>query len=137
MGYKPTFRKPDGYWKVEVYSKELFDWLNSLKLVSIPEIFDKGELRHFVRGVYDSEGCLTIGKKSNGYPDYRIRIVNTNRILLETVQRILDKLGIPSNLGVHYKNRKGRKDCYVLDLHSKKRVLKFLGEINSKTEVVK
>jgi len=106
----------DKYFHVQTGSKEFVRWFQRLSLEEIGQLVVMHEM-DFIRGFYDSEGCLQPRLESKSF---RIDIKNTDLSLISMVQRMMLKLGFKTSI---YKiNREGiegmgnRKDIYNLYL---------------------
>lgn len=114
--------------KVSGSSKQLYDFLDG-SLESQKEYIEEYPT-DFLRGFFDSEG----GANQSGY-DKRVYCYNTNKTLLEYVKKLLDDLGISSNICQIYKSGsvgtiEGRdlvrtKDGYQLLIRSSDNIRKF------------
>jgi len=128
LGLNPYKSKPsDGYWQVVGYSKDLALKLQSVIFNEIKEQED-AILVMFIRGLYDSEGCLTIRKRKNRpSPQSSLRILNTDKPLLNLCKDILLKLGVHACI-----NRQSRKrDYFALCITSPYEIHSFLRKIDS------
>lgn len=112
------------YFSTGFKSKAFGEWYQQLTLQKIEELLDTPELMNsFIRGFYESDGSLK---------DYQISFGNTNKQLLELVQRLLIKLGyqgtnlIPTNAG---SKRPRRKKMYELYFCRKKQMHRFIKEV--------
>lgn len=106
----------DKYFYVQTGSKEFVRWFQGLSLEEIGQLVVMHEI-DFIRGVFDSEGCLQPRLESKSF---RIDMTNTNLILINMVQRMMLKLDFRTSI---YKiKREGiegmgnRKDVYHLYL---------------------
>lgn len=108
-------------WLVVAQSKKFYNWFKELTLADLEKIVE-GYEEHFIRGFYESEGCLDkcFGKK-------RIRITNTNKNLIMMACKMLVKLGFkPAIYTQEYKSQKKRKTAYTLHLYGDRVVDRFL-----------
>jgi DNA-binding transcriptional regulator WhiA len=107
------------YFRVEASSKAFYTWYKSMSLKDIESMLTSQELiASFIRGFYESEG--------NYYkPEHCIHIYNTDRELIEMLQRLLQKLGLNFNIYVKKHNGRSNKPLYVLHKKHGEEVRKF------------
>lgn len=118
MGLNPhnTYTDREGNHRVRAHSVDFYEWYKSLdlkKILSLIAGFDD----IFVRGFYESEGCINVHKSGR----MRIHIGNKNKQLLSMVQNIITSWGIPSGLYGPLKN-----GCSLLQIYGDEHVKKFL-----------
>ena len=114
----PTRAKPR--WVVTAQSKEFYDFFTSLTIEKLEQIVKNYE-QYFIRGFYESEGCVDISPN-----DYRIRIVNTDRELMEFVKRLLVRLGFNvSFYDQKYEWNGEKRKLYVIQIYGYQQVKKF------------
>jgi len=98
LGFNPNmhFYEKEERWIAQTKCKALWQFLRPFK-EDVNKVLDwmrsKEEKRAFIRGMYDSEGNLKIQKSRK-----IIRLSNTNKRLLEIIQKYLEDLGIKSEL---------------------------------------
>ena len=120
-----------GSFGVDITSAILCTSLVNLKIgyrktyqdLHIPEI-DKSLIRHFIRGYFDGDGCITgyVPKEKNKNPRFRMRFdidAKTNSLLLEFM-KFFEENDIHLNL-----NYLKRDDMYRLTTSSKKECAKI------------
>lgn len=85
-----------GRYRVRANSKTFVEWYKTLTLSKISIAFSKKKEFEsaFVKGFYESEGCLRANKRGNR----RICIANNNLDLLKLVQRILKRWKIDASI---------------------------------------
>ncbi|GBC72096.1 hypothetical protein HRbin02_01889 [Candidatus Calditenuaceae archaeon HR02] len=134
--YKPRWDKYLKRWVVKVRSKALYEILRKPidmeRIRPYIEHYEKSVVM-FIRGLADAES--DVGK------DGRIRIYNTNKLILEYAAELLAKPGIHSkiynrkmNTGVIIKERyylRRKSICYVLQIHQKISIMRFKDLIGS------
>lgn len=126
----------NGCWGVRICKKEFIDNLISFGFVlgrkthtvEVPDYIFKSNLkikRAFVRGLFDTDGCLNFmsinGNKEKNYP--RIRFSFASKNLINTLKVLLEDIGFDS-----YSWNSGNDYC--LCLAGKKKLLKWEKEIN-------
>ena len=123
IGLNPSYRPYKGYHIVEACSKLFYDWYKSLTLDNI-ENFCSGDKFSFIRGFYESEGCLSGSRRENGKVYFELKMTNTDLALLSLIQRILKKLGFDFKL---YKYRE--REVYDLRLYKQGEIGRFIDTI--------
>ena len=143
LGLKPIVaKKSDGRISVYCYSLVLYNFLKSVDLdyirkviVSKPELFS-----NFVKGFYESEGSIcrprkeTCKRRGVGWRTHvQLRMYNTNRKLLETIAKGLERYGIKARVYLvkrreQYK-KKSHHDLYAVVVQGVKHVENFLNFI--------
>lgn len=114
-------------FEMEAHSKLFYEWFKSLTLDQAYGLLQTPEMkREFVRGFYESEGCLHWQNKEN----FNLTLVNTNLKLLKMVKRILDDLGFDFYLYNGKKIRENWSRLYCLRINKRKSIERFLAEIN-------
>jgi len=132
-----------GVYGFQIWSNELIDFkYNILKLplgkkrnFSIPKeiIKNKKFWKYFLRGYFDTDGCLYLEKKKNGhYP--RIEMATISITFSQQLKELLDKMGF--NFSYYKENRKkhGWQDLYRIIIRGNKMVDKWFSEINPKNQ---
>lgn len=100
----------------EKYSKPMFEFIKSENFGGCVEIYP----RDFLRGVYDSEGCVNkLGK--------RISLSNTTLSTIQLTKNLLEKLGFHPRLNTFYHPR--WKTLYSLNIGRANEVARFSEEI--------
>lgn len=88
IGLNPNYRQDrHGYWHLQAQSKKFVEWFKGLVFEGIENLASLYPA-DFIRGFYDSEGCLTIHKSHK-----RLSMGNTKREKLKLVGKALQKLG--------------------------------------------
>lgn len=120
--------RKSGLYSLEAHSKHMVESLNKYGVIQnktyllkeIPfELIDDKYLNHFLRGIFDGDGCISISRK-----EYRIYISEYNYSLVEQIRDIIDS---KINKTVH--NRIVKTNCWVCTWHKKqdiRSVLDFL-----------
>lgn len=110
---------------VEAYSKPFCKWFKSLTFDEVYRLLQTPEMkREFIRGFYESEGCLSTGKNYRG-----MKIVNTNLELINLAQHILNDLGFYPHKYCRNPQPPSIKQLYSLALYKQKSIKRFLNEI--------
>lgn len=124
-------------WRATCSSREFVTWYKSLRLSEIFQMLDNREdlALQFFRGFYESEGCLSCSPAKSYYC---VVIANTDKPLLENIQRIMQELGYDFRLSAGKKPKPQvlndklanfRKPVYRLVLHKKAQVKELLLKI--------
>lgn len=120
--------RKSGLYSLEAHSKHMVESLNKYGVIQnktyllkeIPfELIDDKYLNHFLRGIFDGDGCISISRQK-----YRIYISEYNYSLVEQIRNIIDS---KINKTVH--NRIVKTNCWACTWHKKqdiKSVLDFL-----------
>lgn len=87
----------------------------------IPIISPKYEA-YLLQGFFDAEGCITWGRRKDRNRVWQKVSFTSQYRMLEGIQNILYKNGIPTKL----KPKSDNSDCYIIEFSSKDCVLKFL-----------
>jgi len=121
-------KKTGKTWRTTATSKLFYNWFKSLKLKDIQNIATKYPT-DFLRGFYESEGCLSINKdKRYGYEYPMITIVNTKKELIMLSYKLLRILDFHPT--VHRRNVKPpRKPIWALNISKQKEVPTFFKKI--------
>jgi len=124
---KPRTERHKPVWRVEAQSKLFYKWFMALNLEKLKLLLGTGELKlEFIRGFYESEGCLWRGDKSRKR-NWCISICNTNADLIKLIRSILTDLGF--SFSVWISRKAGRKLLYNIQMSRFNEVLRFLQEI--------
>ena len=109
-------------WVVEVCSFNLYHWLTSLDSAAIREVVNRPgrSAIAFLRGVYDSEGSLTV--RGNG-PD--LRMGNADSGTMHLTKELMERLNLHPGL-YSYEPRPGRKRMYHVVLSRRVEIRRFL-----------
>jgi len=114
----PAKAKPR--WVVHAESKKFYEFVKSLTIEKLEELVRDYE-QWFVKGFYESEGCVDISPK-----EYRIRIVNTNRKLMELLFKMLHRLGFRATLYQQFYEYNGEKrPIYVVQIYGNDQAKRF------------
>lgn len=106
----PSVRFQEGkYYRTDVSSKRFFEWFKKLTFGEVEQLITSHEIE-FIRGFYDSEGCLSPRSKCK---TFRIYLANTNLELLYLIQKLLSKFGFKNNIR---EDGGTFKKCYGLHL---------------------
>ena len=120
---KIYFQNDQGYWRVVTHSHELFVFLKS-KDVHNYSIVIKCHPTEFIRGVADSEGCVSIHSKKRGY--LRVKIANTDIELLKFVQVLLAEFfNIESRIQRCSETPKTKHILYALEIRKQMHIARF------------
>jgi len=129
-----------GVYGFQIWSNELVKFKESLGLpkgkkidFSIPEsIINNLEFcKHFLRGFFDTDGCLYIENK-NGKPYPRIEITSISINFSKQLKEILIKLGFKLSLYTEKRKKHGWKDLHRIIIRGNKMANKWFSEINPK-----
>ncbi|MEK6936968.1 MAG: LAGLIDADG family homing endonuclease [Nanoarchaeota archaeon] len=115
---------------VRSMSKIFGEWYKNISIKEL-ENLNKKEMISFIRGFYESEGCLYIAK--NKYKTISLIISNTNFDLINLCKNLCEKIGIYFNLNGPYENKrqfKNSKQIYALRTAVNSQVHNFLDIIN-------
>jgi len=133
INHKVRWSKHQSVYIVEFCSKELVELL-SKPLKELDNLI-KISPKHFLKGMYDAEGCISIKSQNKRlYP--RIFLTNSDLKLISYIKILLKDYGIKSNIQKNtspgkdkiIKNRKTatRKTCYNLGIENIQGVKNFL-----------
>ncbi len=118
IGLHPKIYKhiPNGFsnrpqYRVQAYSIVFVVWYKTKRLEEIPTKL----IQHFIRGFYESEGCLY---KERGY--FKIAMYNMNFALCNTLMSFLRRLDFNPRFHID------KKQCGVIKLHRRVEVNHFL-----------
>jgi len=123
------FRQDKGQYCTQVCSVVFYRWYQNLSLDDLEKLLANEELiKAFVKGFYESEG--TCGTYAGYGSVAKLEFWNTDKSLLEMVQRLLRKLGFEFTLYGPYKPRKKHwKSLYCLSTKKRSQVIEFLRTI--------
>lgn len=120
-----------------IYSRKIFDFIkergfplgNKGEIKVSEDIIKKDILfKKFIRGFFDTDGCLCLkNKEGKKYPS--IGLSSKSKSLLLLMQEFLKSLGITSYLGKRVKE--SSKIDYKLDINGKENVILFFRKIGS------
>jgi len=136
--HEPRWSKRRKRWCVEYRSKSFYEWYKKTKREGLegfkPYIeHDIETVRHYLKGLFDSEG--------SNYRCKRISLYNTKKKLLEYVQYLLEKYFDIKSTGPYLVHKAGditiingivsryNNDYYVIDIGRKQYIQRFLREI--------
>lgn len=89
--------------------------------------------RRFLRGFFDTDGCLTFDKKHKKYHYYpRIILVTCSYNLFSEACRMLRKIGISFHTQIYKPKNKNENNSYRIWIRGKERVEKWMETIGSK-----
>jgi len=129
-----------------VYSKTIYSYLvNIIGLPSgvkyptlrIPEIFLKDEKLTiaFIRGVFDTDGCISFKKGDKNYPHYPvINLTSKSANFIKQIADILNNLGLKFSTSYNYNQRdsrveKGFTTVSRIDIHGHKNLRIWMDKI--------
>ncbi len=141
LGFKPrfSFYPPRKRHTVEQYSEEFYHWFKALSPDGLRDLLnDNFCAREFIRGFYESEGCLSTEryKQRCRYKDkiyeYKrtgcsLSMTNTNLEILTLVKNCLTKLGLSFRMSI--RRCPGRKILYRIYTAKRKTIARFLDVI--------
>jgi intein-encoded DNA endonuclease-like protein len=122
--------KNDGMWVTRFSSCDLKPFINS-NLEKIKKS-DKKIIGAFLRGLYDSEGCVCFSK--NDY-SRKVAFCNSNLKILKLCRILLKKLGIESNMYLYGKagDKQGysilNEDYYQIHISGRYNLMNFLNNV--------
>lgn len=120
-----TFREKPVYIAV-ARSKNLYHWLK--QALNNLEVMPKEFIKDFIRGFYESEGCLYQNPK---YSVFQVSFSNTDESLILLVKSLILSKGFKTSLFKHKQHGWGTKPVYTLYvLGPREEKLKFLDWIN-------
>jgi hypothetical protein len=123
---KPPTKNRKAVWRVEALSKLFYEWFRTLNFEELKLFLRTKELkREFIRGFYESEGCLhKVKTRKRGWCIY---ICNTNEDLTKLVRAPLSDLGFLFSVWISRRPR--RKPLYVIGTGRFDNIVRFLLEI--------
>jgi intein/homing endonuclease len=134
---KIYLREDQNAIRVIIYSRTVFNFIKERGFplgnkgeIKVSEEIMKREIlfKRFIRGFFDTDGCLCLKKKEGKrYPS--IGLSSKSKSLLLLMQEFLKSLGITSYIGKRLKENS--KVDYKLDVNGKTNVLLFFKEIGS------
>lgn len=124
------YEKYNDIYKVELGSKYVSKFLKNFDINKIKTSSKKCK-KMFLRGMYDSEGCVSFYKYTNGVIR-AISITNNNKQLLQLCKNLLTDLDIESN-NIRIESKKGdkhgygyyKKNHYGFTINKKENFIKF------------
>jgi len=136
--HKPHWSEKEKEWWVRYYSKAFVEWYKRCEEQGLQGFklfieYDRETVRHYLRGLFDSEG------NNNGNKE--IRLYNTKKKLLEYIQYLLERYFGIVTTGPYLQRKAGTKtvingmktttkyDCYRIQINGRKHAQKFLEEI--------
>jgi len=129
IGLNPNLFKKSVYWRTIASSKIFYFWFENLKFDEIEKIalYDPAA---FLRGVYESEGCLSINHDKKTNKDYLILIiVSCEKNTIDLTKSLIEKLGLHPRLNLR-KPPYPKKPIWVLNLGKQKEIGTFLKIVN-------
>ncbi len=126
IGLNPCLiKKNRKVWRTTATSKLFYIWYKSLKTKDIKNIALMHPIK-FVKGFYESEGCLSLYKeKKHGYRYYNITIANTQKTLMNLTMKLLNQLNFHPT--IHKRNiEPPRKNIWAISIAKQKEVPIFL-----------
>lgn len=124
--FKPklSYYLPKNVYRVRQYSKGFYNWFKAISLGDLTNLFqDASYATGFIRGFYESEGCLYHGT------DIQLSIANTNLEVLKLIGASLKRGGISCSLSELSPNKWRKKRCYRLHI-GRRSIALFLKTIN-------
>lgn len=116
-------------WRVVATSKLFYLWVKSLTIKKIRKFVLKYP-HEFLRGFYESEGCLYIVKSGKKSSRLKIVMVNTRKDLIILTKDLLKIFDFTPKIHISKSRNKNWKSIWVLGLYRQKEVLRFLKDIN-------
>ena len=123
------FKKGVKYWRTIASSKLFYQWFNNLDFKEIKKIIDNYP-KDFLRGIYESEGCLGVNFNKNNNKKYLIiTIVSCEEETINLTKLLIEKLGLHPRLNLRHP-RPPRKPIWALNLGKQDEIKRFLYLIN-------
>lgn len=108
---------------VRAYSKIFVEWHETLQFRHLFQILATSKYRcAFIRGIYDSEGCLN---KKKGKNSYSLTIWNTDKKLIEFIEILLEIEGI------YFYHRNRQDYLFGIEINRREIIEKFLNKVGS------
>lgn len=119
---------------IEFFHDIGFPYGEKTTIVKIPRFVLKSNnvnyLKRFLRGFFDTDGCLTFDKKHKKYHYYpRIILVTCSYELFENVCEILGKIGILFHTQIYKSKKDNENTSYRIWVRGKNRVEKWISVI--------
>lgn len=128
IGLNPNIFLRKKCWRTVASSKIFYNWFKTLKFEDIKKLALNYPL-HFLRGIYESEGCLLINRDKKGHKKYfSVIIVNTNKKIISLSNLLLKRKGFNPRINLR-KPKFPRKYIWVLALNKQKEIDIFLNLI--------
>ena len=123
------FKKGIKYWRTIASSKLFYQWFNNLNMKEIRKIVNFYPL-DFIRGIYESEGCLGLNFDKSGNKRYLIiTIVSCEEETIDIMREFIERLGFAPKLNLR-KPKPPRKPIWALTLGRQKEIKEFMKIIN-------
>lgn len=132
----PSIFRKGKYWRTLASSKLFYFWFNNLKFRDIKNIVSNYPI-YFIRGFYESEGCLGINyDKRNNKKYLVITIVNSNKNIIKLTKTLIEKEGFNPRLNLR-RLKPPLKPIWVLNLNRQKEINSFLKRIKPSIKIIK
>jgi len=137
---KPPSPRPTkgGTYQVKVWCKDLVKFLSDER--NVIELLEKYP-EDFIRGFFDSEGCISCTIEKRGFLRTELSVSNTNIKKLEMISEKLQYLGIDMKMTTLKQEKRGRRPLYKLYAINQRNIIAFnqrIGfTINRKREKLK
>jgi intein/homing endonuclease len=129
-----------------VYSKSINNYLNKViglpsgvkyPTLRIPEIFckEKKLVIAFIRGVFDTDGCISFKKGHKTYPNYPvINLTSKSSVFIKQISKFLSDIGIKFSILYNYNQRDSRIErgfttISRIDVHGHKNLQRWIDKI--------
>lgn len=135
MGFKKRIYPSEEQYLIDIYSESMYNYLNNKGCtrrksltVEFPFVPPK-YTRHFIRGYFDGNGCISKSKKRGSF--YVSITCGSLKFLESTNYNIKKYTGIEFNKPYHKKD----SNCYCLRTSAKAKVSTFLNWIYNNSEL--
>lgn len=112
------------FWRVSAHSKKFVNWYKNLGIENIEKIAEQYP-ESFVRGFYDSEGCLVKADRRR-----YIQFSNTDESTICLVRKLIGKIGFRVSLRAYWRKHIAKKEYSLFILGGTKESKRFLSKIN-------
>jgi len=126
IGLNPNlFPRKGRYWRVIATSKIFYHWADNLNYRKIKRITQEF-FKDFLRGIYESEGCLGINfDKRSGKKYLLITIVSCEKDTIDLTKLFIEKMGLHPRLNLR-RPKPPRKEIWALNLGKQREIIKFI-----------
>jgi len=121
-------KKNRDIWRMVSSSKMFFNWINRLAFSKIIKIAEQHP-KQFIKGIYESEGCLSNNYDKRVNKSYlSIILVSAEKRTILLTKRLIEKLGYHPRLNLR-KPAPPRKPIWVLTLNKQNEIISFFNQI--------
>src|SRR3989344_4554611 len=131
----PNIFQKKKYWRTIASSKLFYNWFNNLTIEDIRKIALDYPI-YFLKGIHESEGCLSINHDKRYNRSYLILIiVSCEENTIQLTKQLIEGLGFHPRLNLRkYPPGDKRKPIWVLNLGKQEEIKSFLNIVNSCTK---